>query len=70
MTLVADEQATQWFSAAPEEERLQVEVDTGVAHIARVYNYWLEYFGLRQLHRAGQLARRSKMYLTCENVVC
>src|SRR3984957_16033715 len=41
MALVADEQATQWFSPAPEEEQSQADVDTGVAHIARVYNYWL-----------------------------
>jgi hypothetical protein len=41
MALVADEQATQWFSPAPGEEQSQADVDTGVAHIARVYNYWL-----------------------------
>ena len=41
MALVADEQATQWFSPLPDEEQSQADVDTGVAHIARVYNYWL-----------------------------
>src|ERR1700761_373503 len=41
MTRVADEQATQWFTSAAEEQQPQAEVDTGVAHIARVYNYWL-----------------------------
>jgi S-adenosyl methyltransferase len=41
MALVADEQATQWFSPAPEQAQSQADVDTGVAHIARVYNYWL-----------------------------
>jgi S-adenosyl methyltransferase len=40
MVLVADEQATRWFLPAQEEE-LRADVDTGVAHIARVYNYWL-----------------------------
>jgi S-adenosyl methyltransferase len=40
MVLVADEQATRWFLPTPEEE-LRADVDTGVAHIARVYNYWL-----------------------------
>jgi hypothetical protein len=41
MALVADEQATQWFHPAPEDEQPRAAVDTGVAHIARVYNYWL-----------------------------
>ncbi len=41
MALVADERSTQWFSPAPGEEQSQANVDTGVAHIARVYNYWL-----------------------------
>src|SRR5450756_332775 len=42
MALVADEQATRWFVPVPEaEEEPRVDVDTGVAHIARVYNYWL-----------------------------
>ena len=42
MVLVADEQATRSVLPAPEEEQLQADVDTGVAHIARVYNYWLD----------------------------
>jgi hypothetical protein len=42
MALVTDERAARWFLPAPEnEEQPQVHVDTGVAHIARVYNYWL-----------------------------
>jgi S-adenosyl methyltransferase len=41
MALVADDQAARWFLPAPEEEQPQANVDTGVAHIARVYNYWL-----------------------------
>ena len=41
MVLVADEQATRSVLPAPEEEQLRADVDTGVAHIARVYNYWL-----------------------------
>jgi hypothetical protein len=42
MALVTDERAARWFLGAPEnEEQPQVNVDTGVAHIARVYNYWL-----------------------------
>ena len=40
MALVADEQATSWFLPAHGAEP-PAEVDTGVAHIARVYNYWL-----------------------------
>jgi O-methyltransferase involved in polyketide biosynthesis len=41
MTLVTDERARQWFLPAPAEEQPKVDVDTGVAHIARVYNFWL-----------------------------
>jgi hypothetical protein len=42
MALVTDERTARWFLPAPEnEEQPQVNVDTGVAHIARVYNYWL-----------------------------
>jgi hypothetical protein len=41
MALVADEQATRWFLPAPGPEQPQANVDTGVAHIARIYNYWL-----------------------------
>ena len=39
--MVTHERARQWFLPAPLEEQPKVEVDTGVAHIARVYNYWL-----------------------------
>jgi SAM-dependent methyltransferase len=42
MALVADEQATSWFVPVPGAEEPRVDVDTGVAHIARVYNYWLD----------------------------
>ena len=38
---MTDERARQWFLPAPTEEQPKVEVDTGVAHIARVYNFWL-----------------------------
>jgi hypothetical protein len=42
MALVADEQATSRSIQTPEqEEQPRAGVDTGVAHIARVYNYWL-----------------------------
>jgi hypothetical protein len=41
MALVAQERARKWFLPAPPEEQPKVDVDTGVAHIARVYNYWL-----------------------------
>src|ERR1700744_1617950 len=41
MVLVADEQAARGFLPAPGDQQPQAEVDTGVAHIARVYNYWL-----------------------------
>jgi hypothetical protein len=41
MALVADERASRWSLPAPGAEQLQPDVDTGVAHIARVYNYWL-----------------------------
>jgi len=42
MALVADEQETSWSLQAPEQEKQpRADVDTGVAHIARVYNYWL-----------------------------
>jgi hypothetical protein len=41
MAMVTHERARQWFLPAPLEEQPKVEVDTGVAHIARVYNYWL-----------------------------
>jgi len=39
--MVTHERARQWFLPAPPEEQPKVDVDTGVAHIARVYNYWL-----------------------------
>ena len=39
--MVTHERGRQWFLPAPLEEQPKVEVDTGVAHIARVYNYWL-----------------------------
>ena len=39
--MVTHERARQWFLPAPPEEQPRVDVDTGVAHIARVYNYWL-----------------------------
>ena len=39
--MVTHERARQWFLPAPLEEQPKVEVDTGVAHIARVYNCWL-----------------------------
>jgi hypothetical protein len=41
MALVTNERARQWFLPAPAEEQPKVDVDTGVAHIARVYNFWL-----------------------------
>jgi hypothetical protein len=41
MAMVTDERARQWFLPAPTEEQPKVDVDTGVAHIARVYNFWL-----------------------------
>ena len=39
--MVTHERARQWFLPAPPEDQPRVDVDTGVAHIARVYNYWL-----------------------------
>jgi hypothetical protein len=41
MAQVTHERARQWFLPAPTDERPKVNVDTGVAHIARVYNFWL-----------------------------
>jgi len=41
MAMVTHERARQWFLPAPLEEQPKVDVDTGVAHIARVYNFWL-----------------------------
>ena len=41
MDVVTDERARAWFLPAPAEEQPKVDVDTGVAHIARVYNFWL-----------------------------
>jgi hypothetical protein len=41
MALVADERASRCSLPAPGAEQRQPDVDTGVAHIARVYNYWL-----------------------------
>jgi O-methyltransferase involved in polyketide biosynthesis len=42
MALVADEHPTSWFLPAPVEDRPpEVDIDTGSAHIARIYNYWL-----------------------------
>ena len=41
MAQVTDERARKWFLPAPAEEQPKVDVDTGVAHIARVYNFWL-----------------------------
>ena len=41
MAQVTHERARQWFLPAPTEEQPKVNVDTGVAHIARVYNFWL-----------------------------
>ena len=38
---MTDERARQWFLPAPTQEQPKVDVDTGVAHIARVYNFWL-----------------------------
>ena len=38
---MTNERARQWFLPAPAEEQPKVDVDTGVAHIARVYNFWL-----------------------------
>jgi S-adenosyl methyltransferase len=37
---VTDDRARSWFLPAPTEEQ-QTEIDTGVPHIARIYNYWL-----------------------------
>jgi O-methyltransferase involved in polyketide biosynthesis len=39
MAMVTDQRA--WFLPALTEEQPKVDVDTGVAHIARVYNFWL-----------------------------
>jgi hypothetical protein len=41
MAMVTHERTRQWFLPAPIEEQPKVDVDTGVAHIARVYNFWL-----------------------------
>jgi S-adenosyl methyltransferase len=41
MTLVTDDRSPHWFLPVPGEEQPKVEIDTGVAHISRVYNYWL-----------------------------
>lgn len=41
MALVASNEARSWFLPDPEEDDPLARVDTGVAHIARVYNYWL-----------------------------
>jgi hypothetical protein len=38
---MADEDAAEWFLPGAGDERPQADIDTGVAHIARVYNYWL-----------------------------
>ena len=38
---VTEEQPATWFLPAPVDDQPQADVDTGVAHIARVYNYWL-----------------------------
>jgi hypothetical protein len=38
---VADEDAGEWFLRGAGDEQPQAAIDTGVAHIARVYNYWL-----------------------------
>ena len=36
-----DDEARSWFLPAPVGDEPEVQVDTGVAHIARIYNYWL-----------------------------
>jgi S-adenosyl methyltransferase len=41
MALVADDHARSWFLPAPPEDEAPPGINTGVAHIARVYNYWL-----------------------------
>jgi O-methyltransferase involved in polyketide biosynthesis len=42
MALVAEKRSTSWFLPAPvDDQPLPVNIDTGNAHIARVYNYWL-----------------------------
>jgi trans-aconitate methyltransferase len=41
MALVAQERPARRSRPGPGEDRPQAEIDTGVAHIARVYNYWL-----------------------------
>jgi hypothetical protein len=38
---VVDDQARSWSLPAPVGDELEVQVDTGVPHIARIYNYWL-----------------------------
>ena len=38
---MADDQARSWFLPAPTEDNQRTEIDTGVPHIARIYNYWL-----------------------------
>jgi len=38
---VADDQARSRFLPAPVGDEQEVQVDTGVPHIARIYNYWL-----------------------------
>jgi hypothetical protein len=41
MAQVTQERPRKWFLPAPTEELPKVHIDTKVAHIARVYNYWL-----------------------------
>jgi hypothetical protein len=41
MALVTDDRSPQRFLPAPGQEQPKVDIDTGVAHISRVYNYWL-----------------------------
>jgi SAM-dependent methyltransferase len=38
---VADDRTRSWFLPAPTENDQRTEIDTGVPHIARIYNYWL-----------------------------
>jgi SAM-dependent methyltransferase len=38
---VADDRSRSWFLSAPTEDDKRTEIDTGVPHIARIYNYWL-----------------------------
>jgi hypothetical protein len=41
MAQVTTERPRKWFLPAPTDELPKVHIDTKVAHIARVYNYWL-----------------------------